>query len=187
MKSKLVQRLVLFTIASWLCWSSNTEAHANILTPCQNSAPFQARLNNSVKKLENRLSYYKQNSSEYISIKQQIEKTKNRFDKYSKSSLLCGEDGLPHLITNGEWGHAGEFFIPSIFFIYITGWIGWAGKGYLQHSKTLNGPSEHEIIIDLPRALKYMLSGFAWPILALKEFRNGSLLAKDDEITTSPR
>ena len=187
MKPILVQRFILLITALWIFSNLNIETHANTLTPCQDSAQFQARLNNNIKKLENRLAYYKQNSQEYTSIKQQIEKTKNRFNKYSKSSLLCGEDGLPHLITDGEWQHSGEFFIPSIIFIYITGWIGWAGKGYLQHSKTLNKPNEHEIIIDLPRALKYMLSGFAWPILALKEFRNGSLLASDDEITTSPR
>nr|NP_045152.1 photosystem I subunit III [Cyanidium caldarium]Q9TLW6.1 RecName: Full=Photosystem I reaction center subunit III; AltName: Full=PSI-F; Flags: Precursor [Cyanidium caldarium]AAF12941.1 unknown [Cyanidium caldarium]WDB00276.1 photosystem I subunit III [Cyanidium caldarium] len=187
MKSKVLQRFVLCITASLLFWNLNIATHASTLTPCENSAQFQARLNNNIKKLENKLTYYKQNSQEYTSIKQQIEKTKIRFDKYAKSSLLCGEDGLPHLITDGDWQHSGEFFIPSVLFIYIAGWIGWAGKGYLQYSKTLTKPNENEIIIDLPRALKYMFSGFAWPILALKEFKNGSLLASNDEITTSPR
>ncbi len=38
-------------------------------------------------------------------VSQQIEQTKARFDKYSKSDLLCGTDGLPHLIADGRWSH----------------------------------------------------------------------------------
>jgi photosystem I subunit III len=44
-----------------------------------------------------------------------------------------------------------------------------------------------EIIIDVPRAIKYMLSGFAWPLAAFGEFSTGKLTAKENEITVSPR
>ncbi|KAL2322091.1 hypothetical protein Fmac_026470 [Flemingia macrophylla] len=33
-----------------------------------------------------------------LAIKESVEKTKLRFDNYEKQGLLCGVDGLPHLI-----------------------------------------------------------------------------------------
>jgi hypothetical protein len=30
---------------------------------------------------------------------------------YSQAS--CGEDGLPHLIVDGRWSHAGDLSIPG--------------------------------------------------------------------------
>ena len=30
---------------------------------------------------------------------------------YGKQGLYCGEDGLPHLVTSGDWNHAGEFMV----------------------------------------------------------------------------
>jgi photosystem I subunit 3 len=32
-----------------------------------------------------------------------------------------------------------------------------------------------------------MLSGFLWPLAALKEITTGEMFAKEDEITVSPR
>lgn len=97
--------------------------------------------------------------------------------------MLCGADGLPHLITDGRWSHAREFFVPAVLFLYISGWIGWVGRGYLQAVSSAN----KEIIIDVPLAVKFISSGFLWPLAAWQEFNNGELLAKSDEITVSPR
>ena len=72
-------------------------------------------------------------------------------------------------------------------FLYITGWIGWAGRGYVQAISRSNKPAEKEIIIDIPLALRYMLSGFLWPLAAWQEFTSGKLLAPNDEIPVSPR
>jgi photosystem I subunit 3 len=111
---------------------------------------------------------------------------KKRFERYSEA--LCGPEGLPHLIVDGSLAHAGDFLIPSIIFLYITGWIGWVGRAYLQAIKKEGGDVEmKEVIIELPIALPLMLSGFTWPIAALKEFLSGELTAKDEEITISPR
>jgi photosystem I subunit 3 len=63
-----------------------------------------------------------------LALAQQVDRTKARFDKYSRSELLCGTDGLPHLIADGRWSHAAEFILPGFGFIYITGWIGWVGR-----------------------------------------------------------
>ncbi|MCL2932194.1 MAG: Photosystem I reaction center subunit III [Trichodesmium sp. MAG_R03] len=109
-----------------------------------------------------------------------------RFERYSQQ--LCGEDdGLPHLIVDGSWNHAGDFTIPGILFLYITGWIGWVGRSYLQEVKSGKNPEEKEIIIDVPLAIKKMLGGFLWPVLAFREYTSGQMFAKDNEITVSPR
>jgi photosystem I subunit III len=108
-----------------------------------------------------------------------------RFERYSQA--LCGPEGLPHLVVDGRLSRAGDFLIPGILFLYIAGWIGWVGRAYLQAVKKEKDPAAREIQIHVPTALKYMLSGFTWPLAAIKEFTTGELYAKDDEITVSPR
>ena len=122
-----------------------------------------------------------------VFLEQQIGKTEARFDKYGKQGLLCGADGLPHLIVDGRFSHAGEFILPGIVFLYTTGWIGWAGRSYLQFSKKTDKPNENEIIINVPVALGMMSGAFLWPLAAWKELINGQLLVPGDEVTVSPR
>jgi len=59
------------------------------LTPCKDSASFQKRLASSVKKLENRLKLYTPESKEATFLKNEIQATKTRFERYGNSSLLC--------------------------------------------------------------------------------------------------
>lgn len=115
------------------------------------------------------------------------ESAQQRFEFYGNSGVLCGEDGLPHLIVDGRWSHSGEFTIPGLLFLYIAGWIGWAGRSYLQAIKKEGQAEEKEIIIDIPLAVRMSLSGAAWPAAALKEFQSGEMFAKDNEIPVSPR
>ncbi|CAN0359854.1 unnamed protein product [Pylaiella littoralis] len=158
------------------------------LTKCSDSPQFNKRLEFSVKKLEARIKKYEPGSQPALALEQQIKRTNQRFNRYSNSELLCGKDGLPHLITDGRWDHAVEFMIPGLMFLYITGWIGWVGRRYLNYvSDIFANPTEKEIIIDVPLALKFMASGFIWPLSAWREFINGKLLVSDSEITVSPR
>jgi photosystem I subunit III len=113
------------------------------------------------------------------------ESGKKRFARYSQA--LCGPEGLPHLIVDGRLDRAGDFLIPGVLFLYIAGWIGWVGRAYLIAIKKGSDTEEKEIIIDVPLAVSCMLGGFAWPAAALGEFTSGKLLAKDNEITVSPR
>ena len=140
-----------------------------------------------MKKLESRKNKYEVNTAPYLALEQQIQKTQVRFDNYSKSNWLCGKDGLPHLIADGRWTHAGDFFFPGLLFLYITGWIGWVGRGYLLAITETKKPAEKEIILDVPLALKFMSSGFTWPLAAWQEFTSGNLLMPDDKISISPR
>ena len=157
------------------------------LTKCSESPAFSKRLKASVKKLEQRMSSYEAGTPPALALKQQIERTEARFDKYSRSELLCGTDGLPHLIADGRWSHAAEFMLPGFGFIYISGWIGWVGRKYLRAVSTTKNPAESEIIINVPLALKIMTTGYIWPISAWQEFVSSDLVAPADEITVSPR
>lgn len=163
----------LFALALVLCLSLGFAAPATAgiagddvsgLVPCGESAAFQKR-----------------------AAAAPTESAKARFEFYGKSSLLCGPEGLPHLIVDGDLVHAGEFLIPSLLFLLIAGWIGWAGRSYVMAVRSEKSPEEKEIIIDVPLAIQCTLGALAWPLLAFKEIVSGEMFAKKEEITVSPR
>jgi photosystem I subunit 3 len=174
-------------IVSLFILPSNAKVDAAELKPCKESKEFQRRLDQSVKKLETRLKKYEVGTPPNLALQKQIKKTQDRFARYGNAGLLCGTDGLPHLIADGRWNHSGEFMIPGIFFIYIAGWIGWVGRSYVQWARSSEKPTEKEIIIDVPVALGFITTGFIWPFAAFKEFTSGKLIAPAEEVTVSPR
>ena len=180
--------LITLLFALLLVFSPD-QASADIggLTKCSDSPAFTKRLKSSVKKLEQRMSTYEADSPPALALQQQIDRTKARFDKYGRSKLLCGTDGLPHLVADGDWSHAAEFILPGFGFIYTTGWIGYVGRKYLRAVSTTKNPAESEIIINVPLALKIMTTGYIWPISAWQELVSGDLIAPKDEVTVSPR
>lgn len=181
---KLTSLLTLFLVCNI---PSIGQADIGGLTKCSQSPAFNKRLKASVKKLDQRMAKYEVGSAPALALKQQIERTEARFNKYSRSELLCGADGLPHLIADGRWSHAAEFILPGFGFIYISGWIGWVGRKYVRAVSTTKNPAENEIIINVPLALKIMTTGYIWPISAWQELISGDLVAPDNEVTVSPR
>lgn len=180
---------LLALLFTFLLIASPNLAYAEVggLTKCSDSPAFTKRLKASVKKLEERKKKYEIDSPSALALQQQIDRTQARFDKYSRSELLCGTDGLPHLIADGRWSHAAEFILPGFGFIYISGWIGWVGRKYLRAVSTTKNPAESEIIINVPLALKIMTTGYIWPISAWQELISNELVAVQEEITVSPR
>ena len=177
---------IIFTIL--LTMTPNiASAEIGGLTKCSQSAAFSKRLSATIKKLEARKSTYEAGTPPALALQQQMDRTTARFDKYSRSELLCGADGLPHLVADGRWSHAAEFILPGFGFIYISGWIGWVGRKYIRAVSTTKNPTENEIIINVPLALKIMTTGYIWPISAWQEFTSNELIALDEEITLSPR
>lgn len=179
--------ITLLLLVLLTCTPNQARAEIGGLTKCSESTAFNKRLNASVKKLEQRMKQYEADSPPALALKQQIDRTKARFDKYSRSELLCGTDGLPHLIADGRWSHAAEFILPGLGFIYISGWIGWVGRKYVRAVSTTKNPAESEIIINVPLALKIMTTGYIWPISAWQELISGDLVALKDEVSVSPR
>lgn len=63
---------------------------------------------------------YEAGSAPYLALDATIDRTNKRFANYAKANLLCGTDGLPHLIADPglalKYGHAGEVFVrcPSV-------------------------------------------------------------------------
>lgn len=154
---------LILAVAVWFSFAPTASADVAGLTPCKENPAFVARAKKAT-----------------------TEQAKERFHQYGEK-LLCGTDGLPHLIVDGRLNHAGEFIIPSLLFLYITGWIGWVGRAYLQTIQRDKNPEDKEIIIDVPLAVRTSLSGVAWPLMAIKEYTSGEMFAKDSEITVSPR
>jgi len=178
----MVKRLLLFFYLFFIVifnLPNPTLASSGILTECSNSVPFNKRLNASVKKLDARLAKYEAGTPPALALEDQILQTKNRFSRYADSQLLCGLDGLPHLITDGELNHSSEFILPGLLFLYTTGWIGWSGRKYLQTVALTKNPTEKEIIIDVPLALTIMFSGYLWPLLSWNEFTSGNFVTED--------
>lgn len=178
---------IFFFFSTSFSYIPDVKAEYLNLTTCQDSKNFHKREISSIKKLENRLGYYELDSTEYKSILKEIEGVKQRFKLYENSELLCGKEGLPHLIVSGDLKHFQEFTIPGLLFLYIAGWIGWSGRKYLKYNSNQENSFENEIIINVPLALSIINSGFLWPIDIWKEFISGDLLAQDEDITVSPR
>jgi len=168
-------------------------AYADIagLTPCSESKGFAKRQKNELKALDKRLKNYEAGSAPALALQATKERTERRFKNYAGAGLLCGTDGLPHLISDPglalRFGHAGEVFIPTIGFLYIAGYIGYAGRDYIRKVKEASKPREKEYIIDVPLALQCSAGGLFWPSRALTELRNGTLTEDDRNITVSPR
>jgi photosystem I subunit 3 len=160
----LASRLFALIACAFLLFGFAPSARADIggLTPCSENPRFQQRAAGA-----------------------STDQAKARFAMYGQA--LCGTDGLPHLIVDGRWNHAGDFMIPGIAFLYIAGCIGWAGRGYLQAVRGSKDATMKEIQIDLPLAFKSTLAAATWPLAAFKELTGGKLLESDSKVTVSPR
>merc|ERR1712224_873935 len=179
--------LSITAIALTLLNAKNVAADISGLTPCGASKSFSKRKNQEIKELQKRMKKYEADSAPVVALKATMERTEKRFDFYEKSGLLCGTDGLPHLIADPgfalKYGHAGDIFIPTFGFLYFAGLIGHSGRLYLKAT----GTKEKEIIIDVPIAFSCIGKAIGWPVLVVEELNSNTLLEKDSSITVSPR
>lgn len=163
---QLFALILVFTL--WVGFVPSAAADSDVsglLIPCSESTAFAQRAKDSVSAT-----------------------AADRFQKYADAGLLCGkDDGLPHLITDGRLNHAGEFIIPGLLFLYLAGWLGWAGRNYLQ-TVHKNGNNEYkEIQIDVPVAIQSFIAALFWPLTFVKQLLTGELQEDDSKITVSPR
>lgn len=158
---------LILVLTLWFNFAPPASADFANLTPCSESAAFN------------------QKAKSFRNTTDDPQSGQKRAASYA--SALCGPEGYPHLIVDGRFSHAGDFIIPSVLFLFITGWIGWAGRAYLIAIRNGKDAETKEIIIDVPLATQKMIQAAAWPLLALQEYLSGQLTAKDSEIPTSPR
>lgn len=185
--------LAAAVLAASLGASTVDAARADIsgLKKCSDSKAYKKRESKELKGLKKRLALYEEGSAPALAIQATMAKTEHRFKMYADTGVLCGKDGYPHLIADPgfalQYGHTGEILVPAFFFVYIAGYIGYAGRSYLQAIRGVKKPTEKEIIIDVPLAVGLMGQAAAWPIKTYAELRSGDLLEKKENITVSPR
>lgn len=182
-----MQRLFALVLALclWLGFAPTASADVSNLVPCGDVPAFHQRLENSVRNQEARLKKYDANSDSAAIIRGRINQTKERFAGYE--GMLCGPEGLPHLITDGRVNHWGEFQFPGLLFLYIAGFIGWSGRSYIRTVKNSDKPEYNEIQINVPLAIQCLIGGLLWPLAAVKELLSGELVEKEENIPVSPR
>jgi len=191
-ETPVAQTAAAFAVAAGLALSA-APAHADVagLTPCSESKAYQKLEKKEVKSLEKRLKKFEAGSAPALALEATIDRTHKRFADYADKGVLCGTDGLPHLIADPglalKYGHAGEVFIPTFGFLYVAGWIGYAGRSYLEVTQKRTKPIDSEIIIDVPLALGIMFKCAGWPVSVTSELINGTLTEKEENITVSPR
>ena len=161
--SKAFSKVFAVALCGYLLLGFAPLAHASLagLTPCSENVRFQSRAKTA-----------------------KTASAQARFERYGQA--LCGSDGLPHLVVDGRWSHAGDFMLPGIAFLYITGCIGWAGRSYIQAVKGKDANMK-DIQIDLPIALKCTLDAAKWPLAAFAELTSNKLTEDDSKVTVSPR
>ncbi len=164
-----MKRLLAFILIVTLWFNFAPAAHADFahLTPCSES------------------SAYLSNAKTFRNTTDDPRSGQKRAERYAEA--LCGPEGYPHLIVDGRLSHMGDFLIPSLLFLYIAGWIGWAGRSYLIAIRDSKDTEMKEVIIDVPLAFSKMLLGGLWPLAAVQEYLSGDLTRKDTEIPVAPR
>jgi photosystem I subunit 3 len=154
-----------FTIKKW-----------KTLEICKNNKKYQKKAKDRMYKLDQKQKQYTPGTGIYNFFFKKKELLQARIDAYG--GRYCGKkDGIPRTVATGELVRGGVV-VPGLLFLYTAGWIGWAGRSYLQRT----GDPEKEIYIDVPLALTCMGSGFAWPVNAWKEIVDGKMAVPNDQI-----
>jgi photosystem I subunit III len=78
-------------------------------------------------------------------------------DRAYSEYLSCGEDGLPHLVISFK--NTVDIALAFSLFFYITGFIGWSGRSYLQKISQQKSQEQSEIFIDLAQAIPSLIQG----------------------------
>lgn len=183
-----MRTLLSLILACLLTLGIANAAHAESLIglkPCSEVPAFQERLDDRISTLEAKVLAAAPGSAQATVYERSLAQATKRFQRYS--SLLCGEEGLPHLVTDGRLNHAGEFLIPGLAFLYLAGWLGWAGRSYLITVRKDSNPEMKESIIDVVLAVGCFAQALAWPLIAFKEIASGEIREKEAAVPISPR
>jgi photosystem I subunit 3 len=152
------------------------------LIKCSESVVFKQRLEYELSEFGLMLNHYVVGSPAYLEILGQMEDTDSSFLNLINSGAVCGdEDGLPRISFAGE-NFTEEVLLPSLFALYILGFIGWVGRSYLIFARRTDCPAQAEIIINLPVALGLAIVAILWPIAAGLEIIDGQFAVADSEI-----
>lgn len=148
-----------------------------VLEPCKNNKYYHKKFKDEMYKTTKQQARYAKGSAVYARFNKKVAMIKAREEAYG--DRLCGlKDGNPRVVATGEWNVRASVMWPATIFLYIAGWIGWAGRSYLIRTND----ETKELNIDVPLALTCMASGFSWPVAAWQEIVNGEMAVPDDQI-----
>ncbi len=148
-----------------------------VLEPCKNNKYYHKKFKDELYKTTKQQARYAKGSAVYARFNKKVAMIKAREEAYG--DRLCGlKDGNPRVVATGEWNVRASVMWPATIFLYIAGWIGWAGRSYLIRTND----ETKELNIDVPLALTCMASGFSWPVAAWQEIVNGEMAVPDDQI-----
>ncbi len=84
---------------------------------------------------------YEPDSAPALALNATIDRTETRFATYARQGLLCGADGLPHLISDPglaiRYGHAGETLVCALTTfcgVLCLKAVAWGRKLYTVHA-----------------------------------------------------
>jgi len=147
---------------------------------CKDNKKYHKKFKDEIYKNQQRQKKYPKDGVVWKRFDAKVAQVKRVEDAYG--TRFCGlNDGLPRTIATGELNVRGSTVIPSLMFLYTTGWIGWAGREYLMRTQD----KMKEMKIDVPLAVTCMASGFAWPVAAWQDIVNGKFVQKDTDIVRS--
>nr|AKR52921.1 chloroplast photosystem 2 subunit 3 [Polykrikos lebourae] len=150
--------------------------HKKTMTLCKDNKKFKKLFKDRIFKIKSRMKKYPASTVAFKNKQRELNRATRRQEDYGER--LCGiRDGLPRVLIDPAIRRGGAL-APSLMFLYIAGWIGWAGREYLLRTASV----EKEIIIDVPLALTCMASGFAWPVNTWQDIVNGDFVARDEDI-----
>jgi photosystem I subunit III len=176
---------LLLAVCLWVGFAPPASADVSGLSPCAKTPAFRERLERTVQGFQARQKQYSPGSVSANNLQASIDKARRRAEHYG--GFLCGPEGYPRLIVDGRLSHAGEFLIPSVLFLYLAGWLGWAGRSYIRTIKKADNTEYKEIQIDVPLAIQSFVGALFWPLAALKEIASGEIQEDDKRIPVSPR
>jgi len=143
--------------------------------PCSKSKKYAKRIKDSLYKIQTRQAKYPEGSVVYNRFVERTARTKTRAAGYA--DRLCGKkDGLPRVFSDGTVKSG--VIVPFFVFLYIAGWIGWAGRSYLRRTRSITA----ELNMDVPLALTCMTSAFAWPVLGWQAIVTGKMAVNDYDL-----
>lgn len=143
---------------------------------CKDSKKYHKRAKERITKIEQRMAKIAPGGLVYTwfeDLKQRAIKMETNWGE-----RWCDKDDGTPLVLPAITNERGSVVAPGLIFLYIAGWIGWAGRSYLQRTQCV----EKELLIDLPLASMCMLSGFSWPVTAWQEIVDGKMTAADEDI-----
>lgn len=154
----------------------NSPSWDGFASPCGENKKFKKKNKDRIQSAEKRMSKIAPGTVVHTWWKERVERFQ-RMETNWANRWCDKQTGLPIVLTTFT-NERGAIWVPSAIFLYTAGWIGWAGRSYLQRTQD----AQKEIFIDVPLAVMCMASGFSWPVTAWQEIVDGKMAVPSEDL-----